>query len=536
MRKRTLLPALLSAIMVTAFSVPAITAAFAEGPAATTEKTKIVEIFNGNAENVSLENKATATQDGETTVVSIPNDVPWSGGFILFKNPVDLTSAKEEGKLFLEYKAMGASWATVNAVTYAGSWKEPVSLNGSGESLGVSPDYTVKSYSLSALTEAQLTKFYGFSLKPGQGASFYVKRVWVEYPNPDYVEGGGTTAEGVYQLVTEPVASTPSVAGYTHGVNILSSYSVKSGDKIKAAYTVSTTNKAIDVLIGGNKLPAGIWATSEKGIYEYTFTEGYSGNIVFGAWSTEFTVNSLELTIYGSGAETKKINFYDENGGVIESLSGVEYDLTKENVLPDYSVENKLFIGWDTGNGIYPAGGAFDAAATDSVTALAIDFKTSGEAYFRIGETADFSGIRFDTAFSAQDYAKIAKIVTEYGTLILPKDTLNGKEISLENFVADETVLKVKSTYSYTTDGVTVYRGAIFGVKEANYNRAFAARGYLTVKYSDGTVKNFYSSVTAERSVAYMAKTLMENPNGEYELLTEEQKAIVSAYAAAYQA
>ena len=98
MRKRTLLPALLSAIMVTAFSVPAITAAFAEGSAATTEKTKIVEIFNGNAENVSLDNKATATQDGETTVVSIPNDVPWSGGFILFKNPVDLTSAKEEGK------------------------------------------------------------------------------------------------------------------------------------------------------------------------------------------------------------------------------------------------------------------------------------------------------------------------------------------------------------------------------------------------------------------------------------------------------
>ena len=336
--------------------------------------------------------------------------------------------------------------------------------------------------------------------------------------------------------MTEPVGSVQD-STYQYAVTIPSTYTVKSGDKIKMSYTlpnIPSSGKSIDVSIGGVAvLEKGIWTTTETGPWEYTFDKEFSGDIRFGVWSMNFTIDYLELTIYSSGTETKKIKFYDENGGVIESLSSVEYDVAAENVLPEYSAAGKLFIGWKIGEGLYPAGGAFDVATTDSATAAAIEFGTNG-AYFRIGETASVSGIRFDTEFSAQDYANIGNFVTEYGTLILPEDTLSGKELTLENFVAHETVLKVKSTTATTADEKTSYRGAILSIKETNYNRTFAARGYITVTFSDGSTKNFYSATTAENSVASMAASFMGSEG--YNQLGEEQKAIVRAYAEAYQA
>ena len=524
MKKKSILPIILSAITFVSLAVPAVTTAVADTANASNERTITVDIFSGNEDGVELYGASFAEEDG-VSVVSMETGA-WADGKIMLSSPVNLSAAREEGKLYYEYKTTGtASWGKLGIVTFANSWNEGAYVDDGG-SVGLAENYTVKSFDLSSFKDTQLAKFKGFAL--GTSAKFVFKRVWVEYPNPDYVEGGGT-----YQLITSSVSSSANIAGYTYGVEIPSSYSVKSGDKIKATYTVSATSKVIDVLIGGVKLPSSIWASSETGTYEYTFTDSYSGNIVFGAWSTEFTIEYVELTIYSSGTETKKIKFYDENGGVIESLSSVEYDVTAENVLPEYSAAGKLFIGWKIGEGLYPAGGAFDAATTDSATAAAIEFGTNG-AYFRIGETASVSGIRFDTEFSAQDYANIGNFVTEYGTLILPEDTLSGKELTLENFVAHETVLKVKSTTATTADGKTSYRGAILSIKETNYNRTFAARGYITVTFSDGSTKNFYSATTAENSVASMAASFMGSEG--YNQLGEEQKSIVRAYAEAYQA
>ena len=508
MKKKSILPIILSAITFVSLAVPAVATAVADTANASNERTITVDIFSGNEDGVELA-KATFKEEDGASVVSMETGA-WADGKIMLSSPVNLSAAREEGKLYYEYKTTGtASWGKLGIVTFANSWNEGAYVDDGG-SVGLAENYTVKSFDLSSFTDTQLAKFKGFAL--GTSAKFVFKRVWVEYPNPDYVEGGGT-----YQLITSPVTATANTAGYTYGVEIPSSYSVKSGDKIKATYTVSATSKVIEVLIGGVKLPSTIWASSETGTYEYTFTESYSGNIVFGAWSTDFTIESV----------------YDENGGVIESLSSVEYDVAAENVLPEYSAAGKLFIGWKIGEGLYPAGGVFDVATTDSATAAAIEFGTNG-AYFRIGETASVSGIRFDTEFSAQDYANIGNFVTEYGTLILPEDTLSGKELTLENFVAHETVLKVKSTTATTADGKTSYRGAILSIKGTNYNRTFAARGYITVAFSDGSTKNFYSATTAENSVASMAASFMGSEG--YNQLGEEQKAIVRAYAEAYQA
>ena len=539
MRKRKFLLTLLTVMMVVSFAVPLVSV-LAE-PTNTTDKTLTVEIFNGDINAVTLGGGATAGTDDGVAIVSMTDTTAWPGGQILFKEPKDLSAAKS-GQLCIEYKnadSLTWHWTTVG-VALKESWgTSTASLNGNGADLGVQAAYGVKKFDLSVLKDAELAKFYGLTITTSgnqTGANFTVKRVWVGYPNPDYVEE--PTTEGVYKLVTEPVTSAQD-STYQFAVTVPSSYTVKSGDKIKAAYTLqpfTTSGKSIDVSIGGVAVDKGIWATTQTGTWEYTFDKEFSGDIRFGVWSTSFTIDYLELTIYSSGTETKKVNFYDESGNVITDLSSVEYDKAAENVLPEYSVEGKIFIGWKIGEGLYPAGGKFDAKTTDSVTAVAIDFKTNSGAYFRIGENAEYSGIRFHTSFNAADYEKIKSFVTEYGTLILPEDTLNGKEITLENFVADETVLKVKSTSSSVDNGTTTFRGAIFSVKEANYNRTFAGRGYLTVKYSDETVKNFYSETIAKNSVASMAKSFIENNSEEFALLTEEQKAVVNAYAAAYQA
>ncbi len=539
MKKKSILPIILSAITFVSLAVPAVATAVADTANASNERTITVDIFSGNEDGVELgvsKNKdgvdqgtISAVTDGEDTVISIvPTE--WGSFNIAMKNPVDMN--KDGVQICFEIKATGnTTWADVRGIHFTSGWNQVVKLT--GENLNCKDDYVVKKYDLSpTMTTGQLAVFKGLSI--ATSSPFNVKRVWVEYPNPDYVEE--TPTEGVYKLVTEPVGSVQD-STYQYAVTIPSTYTVKSGDKIKMSYTlpnIPSSGKSIDVSIGGVAvLEKGIWTTTETGTWEYTFDKEFSGDIRFGVRSMNFTIDYLELTIYSNGTETKKIKFYDENGGVIESLSSVEYDVTAENVLPEYSAAGKLFIGWKIGEGLYPAGGAFDVATTDSATAAAIEFGTNG-AYFRIGETASVSGIRFDTEFSAQDYANIGNFVTEYGTLILPEDTLNGKELTLENFVAHETVLKVKSTTATTADEKTSFRGAIFSIKEANYNRTFAARGYITVTFSDGSTKNFYSATTAENSVASMAASFMGSEG--YNQLGEEQKAIVRAYAEAYQA
>ena len=67
--------------------------------------------------------------------------------------------------------------------------------------------YVVKSYDLApTMTEVQLTKFKGLSLATNN--SFHIKRVWIEYPNPDYNKPDVPGGEGTYELITEKVVSS----------------------------------------------------------------------------------------------------------------------------------------------------------------------------------------------------------------------------------------------------------------------------------------------------------------------------------------
>ena len=318
MKKKNFLITLLSMIMAISLSVPAIMAFADDAGSATVPKTLAVEIFNGNADNVTLKS-ATAVDDNGTTVVSVSN--AWSG-FIMLKETIDLSAAKENGKLYFEYKTLGEkSWGKVCAVTYASACDEPVCLNGGGDSIGVSADYIVKSYDFSALTDAQMAKFKGFAL--GTSESFYIKRVWVEYPNPEYGKEDKPTTEGTYNLI-EVAVSAAQDSTWEYIAEIPSAYEVQKGDKISINYNIANVpegGKAWDMWVGEDKIGFD-GATNENYVYtqtgtwEYTFKEAHSGNIRFGLWSTGFSIESATLTIIKH--ETETVTGYDIFKGVTE--------------------------------------------------------------------------------------------------------------------------------------------------------------------------------------------------------------------------
>lgn len=126
MKKKNLLITLLSIVMAVSLSVPVVMAFANEAGSTTVPKMLTVEIFNGNADDVQLEN-ATVADDNGTTVIEFKGDA-WATYKIALKNPVDL-SGKSDVKLFFEYRATGTtSYAEVKPLHFVSYWNEPVKI------------------------------------------------------------------------------------------------------------------------------------------------------------------------------------------------------------------------------------------------------------------------------------------------------------------------------------------------------------------------------------------------------------------------
>lgn len=319
MKKRNILLTLLSAIMTVSLAISTMTAFAdtADQGDAGAQKTITLEIFNGNADAVALTG-AEAVQDGEDTVISIA-PASWASSMILLNDPIDMN--KEGAQLCFEIKATGeGTYADVRGVTFASWWNESIKLV--GENLNCLEGYVVKKYDLSpTMTAEQLAKFKGLSLATDK--SFYVKRVWVEYPNPDYSEDDKpVTEEGVYTLLTEAVSSQQDKSTWQHVATIPSAYSVAKGDKISITYSIDNFpgEKIFDMWVGESKITFendGSKVTEASGTLEYTFTSSYSGDIKLGLWSNTFTINSATLTIVKHEQE-QPASGYDIFTGITE--------------------------------------------------------------------------------------------------------------------------------------------------------------------------------------------------------------------------
>lgn len=105
-----------------------------------------------------------------------------------------------------------------------------------------------------------------------------------------------------------------------------------------------------------------------------------------------------------------------------------------------------------------------------------------------------------------------------FGTLIVPTDYLNGKEITFENL--DEmgvTYANIEGTrgYYYDLDGDGVeshVAGSLVNLKEENIDRLFSGVNYIRIVLPNGIVYNIYS----DRSWCTSAQSVADDAYGEY--------------------
>lgn len=200
----------------------------------------------------------------------------------------------------------------------------------------------------------------------------------------------------------------------------------------------------------------------------------------------------------------------------------------------------KVYLGWmnTTTNQLYTS---FAVMRKGSYEACIIDYDTVNGASVRI---AGRSGIRFQTTFDAEQYDefKAAGIIKSFGTLITYTDTITtvGKDFTIENYQDQETFAKVentKGTFEYT-DGSKTYKAYTVGLVDIqDYTKAYSARGYVVIAYANGVTATLYTDFNItdnSRTIAEVANRLKTTDEAAYEEMSDAQKAIIDAYAAAY--
>jgi hypothetical protein len=228
------------------------------------------------------------------------------------------------------------------------------------------------------------------------------------------------------------------------------------------------------------------------------------------AWNSEDVVDgklTLESDVFG-GREVVVSVLEKAQMKYTLIVNGVSTEKTttaEKVVLETQALDGKVFMGWTISgleNKLYPANYEYTVVDGDTLTAVFVAFDMADGAGIR--KTAPY-GLRFVSGYNTADFAAISEYAT-VGTLIVPTDTLNGKEINHTNFTANETMLdiagakllsaeaaqKALSEEDYSADN-TYYTGTISDLKEANFARKFSARAYIMVTYADGTETYFYS-------------------------------------------
>lgn len=126
----------------------------------------------------------------------------------------------------------------------------------------------------------------------------------------------------------------------------------------------------------------------------------------------------------------------------------------------------------------------------------------------------DPTGLRFKTQITGWQEMVNDGYTLEAGTLIMPKDLLDatGKGFTVDALGAENagsTYLDIKQTKwvqdpTASVDAIGEMNAAIVNIKEGNYGRQFAARGYVKAT-KDGVTEYIYSDTITYRSVREIA-------------------------------
>lgn len=263
----------------------------------------------------------------------------------------------------------------------------------------------------------------------------------------------------------------------------------------------------------------------------------------------ESTTASAHYTALSNGKEyslgVEAINYYSWGSAEITApkvkytdTAGKTYDsyrqLVEKHTLisaSDMSSDDKQFVGWRTAGNLYAA--ETEYAITQDVTfnAVIITLKTEEGAGLRISREQNDAGIRF---VSNYDLSGLKNGEYSFGSIIAPANKITNEA----EFVKDGTLtVKVIPAVNYkkNDDGSFTQNAVINNIPEVNYATGLQSRGYVTVKYNDNTEQTFYTNISDERSVAYVANALYDQLNTEFSFSeNEDLKNVVEKFKNAY--
>lgn len=287
----------------------------------------------------------------------------------------------------------------------------------------------------------------------------------------------------------------------------------------------------------------GFKSQTSWGLPKISFPQGFTISVSSDFTSTKTTDRGSDVLFTSIATEGATYDFTTAtqltNDSNMQAFAN-KYTALSEEDIPTQPA-GKVFVGWrDTvSDSIYPA---FTIMQTGKYEPYVIDYDTIGGASVRM---AGKSGLRFQTIINAEQYASLKEKgrLVSFGTIVTYTDTITsvGKEFTIENYQDQETFAKVENTkgvFDYTDKNGTAYTAYSMGIIDiADYTKAYSARGYMVVAYSNGVTTTIYTDYTAadnSRSIAEVAYRLKTIGTEEYNAMSDAKKAIIDAYAAAY--
>ena len=225
-----------------------------------------------------------------------------------------------------------------------------------------------------------------------------------------------------------------------------------------------------------------------------------------------------------------------EGNAVIDTSAGFN------GALPELSRTGHIFIGYMIDGKLYPAGTVYDKASGATVVAVFAEFSMVNGASIRLGTP---TGMRFQTYLDTTAYGYLEGNVT-FGTLIAKADDITTDGVlnySLLTTDAAMTKLNIASTSQHTVGNYLYFNGVLAEIKENHYDWKFAARGYMTVTYADGTTAVFYANVTdnarsvqevAEKAMADVSKVQSKDyataVEGGFSAYTDDERTVIEVF------
>ena len=208
-----------------------------------------------------------------------------------------------------------------------------------------------------------------------------------------------------------------------------------------------------------------------------------------------FLITCMGILVLAASAESKKATFYTGDTLYLDTTT----DGNGAMAMPAAPGETEeTFIGWvlerETGEKrLYAPGAAFrdeSGSAALVFRALTVDLSTlTGAA---AGLTLPYS-LRFDGALSGADYRTLVSLVgadnITVGLLTAPYEKIIGKGTNFNLTDGADFVTQNPAQIEDTAGKTILFSARVGGISERQLLDKFAARGYLTVRFEDGTTR-----------------------------------------------